>query len=1135
MSHSGRKAAVRSEVGVQGLQQRLTVAINKNKINDNALKYIQKGQIKKAIKEYEKILAEDPGDVRTLLKKGDLLVRVGDRNQAVETYLVVANAYSQQGFHLKAVAVFKQILKIDDARIDVNLRLAEEYQNLGIIGDAMSHLQLVAAYYDQQGMVRESLDILRRIVELDPDNIASRIKLAELFSREEMITEAVDEFRRAAEELKNSNRIEDFIKVAERLIYHDPSDSQRIKELANIYLQRGDTKRALGKLQICFKSDPHDLETLGMLAMAFQELGQLSKTVSVHKEMAKIYQDQGAISEMQEVYRRILEIAPDDPEANQALGAGGQPQYTEAPVEIADSSAPQVTMPTSPQFEPEGATEVNYEPDMAEPMTMETMAPRAQVVEEPTAAAPAPQAVSAGASEKDREYISRLLTETDVYIKYGLHNKAYEHLNKIFEQDPNNIEAHGKLKDLYLAAGQNNHACQELVTLVHLASRLGQVEQARAHLQEMLTLDPGHPDGPGLEAMLAQQSPVGAPLAAGDDFIALEPGGADVMVSDPDGTVEVGDAMDSVEVSLDFDESSEVSVETGAFTADDQFTAPAVQAPPAEPDVFSFDSAGDDIIMLDETRDASLDEIPGIEAAEELLAAVKDGSDFDLEDDDDDDEEAPTRIADLSDLHVQSLDADAVPVQAVELDSLDDYGVGEETMEVGQMETGVYPPGGPADELGLPEVVESPDEFALDSGDILTDSDEPILLDDEGAADDVIVLDDEGLDEFGFDAQEPIADDLPLLEDAAAFEPVSPDDLTLEPDVSQDPPSQPPGADPELIDFDAEDDFFGSQQPPVADLSEQDAAPAESEDFDAEEAPTQLKMEMPADLIEAAAALEPTDQDAEPVEEDDSELEDGLEEVDFFIQQNLVDEAADALKTLKESFPEHPEVLAMAQKLERLVKGEAPVAQVTPEDLGDSFDLAAEIEREVGDEAASPIDDEFQYSVDDVFSEFKKGVEKVVEKEDSATHFDLGIAYKEMGLIDDAISEFSVASQDGNKAVESLTMIGLCMVEKGQYSEAINRFKDALHSPGIGDQESTGLYFEMGNVYEKLEDLTEALFYFKKVYKRDNKFRDVTTRLKALVKVVGGKKGDDSGKASSQEGGNKAGAKSSSKDKISYM
>ena len=298
------------------------MAINKNKINDNALKYIQKGQIKKAIKEYEKILAEEPNDVRTLLKKGDLLVRVGEKDPAVETYLKVATTYSLQGFHLKSVAVFKQILKIDEKRMEVNLRLADEYQNLGIIGDAITHLQSVVVQYETQGKTKESLEILQRMVELDPENVASRIKLAELFSREGMTEDAVREFGRAAEYLKTANRIEDFIKVAERLIFHDSGDLKLVKELANIYLQRGDTKRALVKLQICFKEEPQDLETLTMLGLAFQELGQPQKTISVYKEMAKLHQEHGNAEEMRQVFRRILELCPDDPEACQALQGG---------------------------------------------------------------------------------------------------------------------------------------------------------------------------------------------------------------------------------------------------------------------------------------------------------------------------------------------------------------------------------------------------------------------------------------------------------------------------------------------------------------------------------------------------------------------------------------------------------------------------------------------------------------------------------------------------------------------------------------------------------------------------------------------------------------------------------------------
>ncbi len=990
------------------------MAINKNKINDNALKFVQKGQIKKAIKEYDKILAEDRGDVRTLLKKGDLLVRVGERDQAIETYLAVANAYSQQGFHLKAVAVFKQILKINENRIDVNLRLAEEYQNLGIAGDAMSHLQIVAAYYDQQGMVRESLDTLRRIVDLDPDNIASRIKLAELYSREDMTSEAVEEFRRATDELKAANRVEDFIKVAERLIFHDPSDIGRIKELSNIYLQRGDTKRALGKLQICFKADPNDLETLSMLAMSFQELGQLSKTVSVFKEMAKIYEEQGAVTEMQDVYRRVLEIAPDDPEAGQALGvdtAASQPAMVEASVEQVN---PAVAMSTEPEFEPEFEpmeAEV-YEPvaedqiDQIDEMAVETHITEIQ-----------PESGQAAMHEQNREQISRLLTETDVYIKYGLHNKAYDHINNVFEIDPNNIEAHDKLKELYLTAGQNDHAAQELVTLVHLCALASRAADARTYLRSLLTLDPAHPDGPGLEAMLDQQAPVaGVEPVPGGEFAEVDLDAPDVLVTDMGVTVEVGsgDSLDSVDVALDFEEPAEFPSESEEYALDDQFTAPAVQT--TEPSM--------DVIELD-------DEV-GVAFGE----------------------------ADLGGLDFESIDEAAEQILAP---SMEDYGVDDDTVELSQMETGKYDgePGSYQPDAEVSSPVQAGDELAPDLS--MPDDDQDVLHTSDG----------------------------PVL-------------------VQED---------PELIDFDSgEEDFFTEEADVLEDVDE----------FDAAEASTRLLPGMEEGQAEPPAA--PAVEEEEEGEEEE-ELEDGLDEVEFFIQQNLLNEAADALESLKESFPDHPAVLEKEAKLERLQKGEAPVAQVTSEDLGESFDLAAEIEREVGDDINSAIDGEFQYSVDDVFSEFKKGVEKVVEKEDSATHFDLGIAYKEMGLIDDAINEFTVVSHDEGRRAGALSMIGLCLVEKGQYSEAINRFKDALHQPGISDQEATGLYFEMGSVYEQLDDLGEALFYFKKVYKRDPKFRNVIARLKALVKSAGGKKppGGGGSKPSGSTGS------SDGKDKISYM
>lgn len=108
------------------------MAINKNKVIAAAQKYVQKGQLDKAIKEYRRIVEAEPGDVRTWLKIGDLQAKKGSAPEATDTYLRVANHYSEQGFYLKAVAVYKQVLLLQPRFVEVHLKLAALYQQLGL-------------------------------------------------------------------------------------------------------------------------------------------------------------------------------------------------------------------------------------------------------------------------------------------------------------------------------------------------------------------------------------------------------------------------------------------------------------------------------------------------------------------------------------------------------------------------------------------------------------------------------------------------------------------------------------------------------------------------------------------------------------------------------------------------------------------------------------------------------------------------------------------------------------------------------------------------------------------------------------------------------------------------------------------
>jgi tetratricopeptide (TPR) repeat protein len=466
------------------------MAVDKNKITAEATKLVQKGQFDKAIRTYERILAEDAKDVRVLLKVGELYQKKGDNAAAAETFNKVADAYGEQGFFLKAVAVYKQIIKLtpDDAR--VNERLAGLYQQLGLMSDAMAQLQIVAGAYERAGDGVRLLDVLRRMVELDPENIASSIKLGELYAKAGKGDAALELFRRAAGELKSNNRIDEYLKVSERIAFLAPNDLGLTRELANIYLAKGDTKRALAKLQTCFKAEPKDIETLTLLAQAFRDLGQTSKTVSVFKELARVYEEKGRAEDARATFQRILELAPDDADATEALGRGA-PAPPPRP-----AAAPRAPAPGRP--------------------------PSAAARPPPVPPAP-PAAAPARAAGPDA--IPRLLTETDVYVKYGLHSKAIDHLAKVFAIDPDNPDAHEKMRDIHEAAGNKTSAVEAALKAARACVARGLADRTAGALDRLRALSPRHPELGLLAAAAGLPEPEAPAPAAEDDDLALAAAG----------------------------------------------------------------------------------------------------------------------------------------------------------------------------------------------------------------------------------------------------------------------------------------------------------------------------------------------------------------------------------------------------------------------------------------------------------------------------------------------------------------------------------------------------------------------------------------------------------------------------------
>jgi tetratricopeptide (TPR) repeat protein len=167
-------------------------------------------------------------------------------------------------------------------------------------------------------------------------------------------------------------------------------------------------------------------------------------------------------------------------------------------------------------------------------------------------------------------------------------------------------------------------------------------------------------------------------------------------------------------------------------------------------------------------------------------------------------------------------------------------------------------------------------------------------------------------------------------------------------------------------------------------------------------------------------------------------------------------------------------------------------------DDGEFADLAEEVEREIETAgAAEPVEVEAP-SVEEIVASFKQGVAENLSPEDYDTHYNLGIAYREMGLIDEAIGEFEIAIKSRDYMIGCCSLLGLCFRDKGEADTAMDWYRRGLAEPDLLDQERHALLYDLAETYETAGDLESARKAFGEISNVDGGYRDVGERLAAL-------------------------------------
>ena len=231
-----------------------------------------------------------------------------------------------------------------------------------------------------------------------------------------------------------------------------------------------------------------------------------------------------------------------------------------------------------------------------------------------------------------------------------------------------------------------------------------------------------------------------------------------------------------------------------------------------------------------------------------------------------------------------------------------------------------------------------------------------------------------------------------------------------------------------------------------------------------------------------------------------------LSDIDFQLDYGSPDEARIEIQNALTTWPEHPELRARLERADEALKGFRHEAE--PKSLADDaefahsfFDLTDVLgdsllelgEGEEMHDATNVV--EKIHSVDELFNAFREGVEQQVKVDDYDTHYNLGIAYKEMMLIEPALEEFKKAMRDPERTLECCSMLSICEEAQGNLEGAIEWLRKGIEAPGFPPEDAIGLQYDLAGILQQLGRTEEARERFRAVSALDPDYREVAKRL----------------------------------------
>ena len=1057
---------------------------NKQKVLSTAEKFVQQGKLQHAIAEYEKVLKADPKDLTVMNTVGDLYARLGQGDQAVDRFKSVGDAYAAQGFTVKAIAMYKKLSKLKPS-LDSVLRLAELYTQQGLFNDARAQYLQVAEEFLRTGELEQAVRIFQKTLEMDPENVAMRTRLAEVYVRLGKKAEAWQIFTTAAESLRARGAIAPAEEILQRLLTLDPGNSQALFMRGKIAYDSGDNAAAIQYLEKAADLDSH-ADGLRILLKAYTHVGRLpeagtlaGKLITVHNDAESVIGYAAALlasgryEDVLLVYQQFADrlLATNHARVVDALHllighlrgnapaleillallnkAGENTHLTEVYELLAHACVQSGELEKAgsyylklTQLEPQNQLharnlqQVVSRQEGGQTGSLITVEEGVVLVDELEATSPFID--QRYTSDEVALAVRAALTDAELFASYNMPSKALGPLLAVQPQAPLDLRLNQRLAALHTRAGrfaEGAVCCRTLASLYHDAghpaesarySELAAKYEERAALGLTVSAPIDLPSSPQVEAPVRPSFAPEPPTPAGatDAAPATHVSEAHTLAAEP---------------------VSAVPLARGA-TAGLFWHAPAAAAAPSSPPSASAPAepapspAEREIDLSDEWEGALSDEPPAppLEETEAVEAATV--------------AEEPSASA--------APTSEEPPTATVDDAS--------------------------AQETKLAAIAETIEEIRFYTAQSMVEQAEASLA---------------KLEEL-----EPGAATLAVLREevqVAAAAPSSSSEAEAVEEASVE-EIAPTLAQPEIelaATAQTSDQAWPGFTPPAESSPENGTG---HETLPQVFAPAPEAQPQALEVAHTSGQPEPS-----ALSEFVADLESSLGDAFLAPPPQVEQPAAPQINLPPEPAPVQPEI-ALAAHAAAGAFASTPVAMPTvatgPQPVANSTNLTYQPRPLAPAGAASTKDLAPGVDLAGMFGELRQELEEDTSatSEDPETHYNLGVAFREMGLLDEAIGELQKVCQAVDRGhsfpqlMQAYTWLAQCFLDKGVPEAAIRWYEKALQIPNIDADTRIALHYELACSYEAAQNKPVALKHFLEVYGGNIDYRDVAERIKAL-------------------------------------